>query len=356
MKGLTRIFLGFLLLPLAIAQAQEPISTDTINQLESVAQLDFSGLAGLSPASGIFVMDRSAERIISFANAEGSAPLSTAVIWDGVKGEIEKTIIIGENAYDRYLDAAGETLFIAQKGRLVALDLASETQTTRLSAPGETFVEVWQTLAGVVCGETAPTIEGEAFILCEDGRAPLPLFEGSVASYARIGRVPAPLAVVSTDEFITSRWNLASNTQSATISLPELAAFGAVNIDGHPDAPGSASHLAWRDPRSENLYLLNFGTGENRRISGLDGSYIAHMQLSARADIIFGIDPMSERGAIWVWLSESGEKQTLGSLRPCDRPQPDLALLSYDSSALVIGCDLGLEIWRIRTDEESENH
>ncbi|MFW5691150.1 MAG: hypothetical protein ACOCXZ_01505 [Chloroflexota bacterium] len=47
-----------------------------------------------------------------------------------------------------------------------------------------------------------------------------------------------------------------------------------------------------------------------------------------------------------AWIVETGERIDLGTYRECSR-QPDMVRLSTDGTTLVIGCDTGLDVWRV---------
>jgi WD40 repeat protein len=331
------------------AQAEAvPITAQNLSAVQSVLRLDFSLVqaAGYDTGSGIFVMNADASRLVSFAQKPGESPLSQAVLWDGRTGDLLKILPIGDNPYDRALSPEGRFLLIGRADGLWRLDIETErvTQALKTDFP---LIGVWFDEKGVACGESAPDSTGQSLIYCADGRPPLPLFDGNLGEAVRIGRVPAPLSVIASPDGTVQVWSLAENRLLREGYTPDLAMFGAVNVDGAPYATLSGRFLAWRDPASQGLYRLDFTTGTNLRLGTLDGVYIAHLRLSRGGDVVFGIDPQSERGVIWAWEAETGAKRTLGAYRPCQRRQPDLATLSWDGSSLVIGCDLGLDVWRV---------
>jgi hypothetical protein len=336
------------LLALLWLQALTPIiDSNNVENLGSVAELDFSEVEslGLTPGSGVFVMSAGGSRIISFANADGESPLSTAVVWED--GEIADTQFIGDNSLARALSADGTLLAVATLEGVSLVDLENGEQQMVIQVENGPVLGVWINSEGVVCGETSPTLDSPAEIVCDDGREAVPLFDDDAADFVRIGRVPAPLAVLGSETGTMTRWNLETGEITAQAEAGDVAIFGSVNIDGAPDAPGSGSHLAWRDPYSTQLNLLDFASGENQAITPLDGSFIAHLLLARGADVILAIDPMSARRSVWAWRLD-GEKIDLGQFRECTRQQPDLAAFSADGSTLVIGCDTGLDVWRVQ--------
>lgn len=336
--------------PIVSADSFDVIEADNVETLASMAQIDFSQLAGLAlePASGIFVMSQDASTIITFGNERNASPLSTAIVWDGITGEWRATFAVGENPYDRFLSPDGETLLIGRRGHIAAFEVSTGAESTVLDAPDWTFLDVWQTPEAVICGETQPNAEGVAWILCNDERDPVALFGEGEQDFVRIGRIPAPLGVTVDDDFNAQLWNRELAQPLMSVAAPDFAVFGSINVDGSTYSNGTGSHLAWRAPPSQTLYLLDFTNGENHLIDELDGSFIAHILLSRHADVVFAIDPMSSRRAVWAWNTETLERTILGTFRTCNRQQPDLALLSHDGTTLVIGCDLGLDIWRVQ--------
>ncbi len=124
-------------------------------------------------------------------------------------------------------------------------------------------------------------------------------------------------------------------------------------LDGGPAVAGAlnagGSHFAWSDPASERLNALDLGSGENKVVAELGGAYAQYLLLTADASAIIAVNVDFE-AAVFAWVVESGERLDLGAYRECKRI-PDRVALSADGAALVIGCDTGLDIWRIASDE-----
>ena len=156
----------------------------------------------------------------------------------------------------------------------------------------------------------------------------------------RIGRIPLPYVVTSSLDGIVKLWNLDTGeiVYEVDNGTGEPSVFGNINAD--------ATHLVWRDNANQTLYLLNFETGENREIAPLNGDYAQWYFLSNDASVIIAVNLGGEPNVV-VWDTETGERTNLGNYRECDRPQPDMARLTEDGSTLIIGCDTGLDIWRI---------
>lgn len=161
----------------------------------------------------------------------------------------------------------------------------------------------------------------------------------------RIGRIQPPYTVTSARDGIVKLWNIQTGEVVYEVDngTGEAAVFGAINSD--------ATHLIWRDTRNESLYLLNFETGENRFIANLDGQYAQWYFLSNDASIALAVNLGFEPNVV-AWDTATGEQTVLGEYRECSRPQPDMARFSADGTTLVIGCDTGLDIWRIVSENE----
>ncbi len=160
------------------------------------------------------------------------------------------------------------------------------------------------------------------------------------SAVVRIGRIPAPYAVTSSQTGDVTLWNWTTGAALKTVNngLDEPSVFGNINT--------SASHLVWRDNASETLYLLDFETGENKTIAALNGDYVQWFFLSNDANVIIGVNIGFVPNVV-AWDVATGEFLELGNYLPCERPQPDMARLSADGTTLVIGCDVGLQFWRI---------
>ena len=154
----------------------------------------------------------------------------------------------------------------------------------------------------------------------------------------RIGRIPAPYVVTSSNDGEIKLWNLETSVVEATAQVDNgPAVFGQLNAD--------ASHLAWRDPMSQALYVLDFATGNNQFVAELNGDYVQYFFLTEDADIVIAAH-IEDRPEVIAWNVETGEQYQLGQHRECGRV-PDLIWLSEDGTTLVVGCDSGLQLWRI---------
>ena len=156
----------------------------------------------------------------------------------------------------------------------------------------------------------------------------------------RIGRIPLPYVVTSSLDGIVKLWNLDTDdiVYEVNNGTGEPSVFGNINAD--------ATHLVWRDNANQTLYLLNFETGENREIAPLNGDYAQWYFLTNDASAIIAVNLGGEPNVV-VWDTATGERTDLGNYRDCERPQPDMVRFTEDGTTLIIGCDTGLDIWRV---------
>jgi hypothetical protein len=228
-------------------------------------------------------------------------------------------------------------------GEMIRIYRASDTVEVLDIASSAPAVDFWVMKDGSYAVErvSAPTLiasrDGQTRLLEAD-------FAGSMDVVVRIGRIPAPYAVTSTEDGQVTLWHWPTNERRAFVNngMGQPSVFGNINA--------SASHLVWRDNENSTLYLLDFVSGENRLIAPLNGEYVQWFFLSADASVVLGVnvefDPI-----VAAWDAATGERFDLGSYLPCQRPQPDMARLSADGTTLVIGCDAGLQFWRVQRAE-----
>lgn len=162
--------------------------------------------------------------------------------------------------------------------------------------------------------------------------------EADLDAYVRIGRIPAPLAITSTADGLLKVWDLETGEVLHEVQLEIPPVFGRINET-------TATQLAWRAPASETLNLLDFATGENQEIALLGGEYIQALMVSAAGDLVLAVH-IGDDAIVAAWATSTGERLDLGSYRQCGRV-PDMVQLSQDGTTLVIGCAIGLEIWRV---------
>jgi len=161
--------------------------------------------------------------------------------------------------------------------------------------------------------------------------------ENDPDAFLRIGRIMPPFALTVTQAGWVKRWNLETGEATATAAVNTVPGAGQLNASGR--------HFVWRDANSRELYLLDFETGDNRLVAPLNGAYVPFLFLTPQADAAIGVNVGLEP-VVAAWDTATGERYDLGEYRACGR-QPDVVRLSRDGTMLVIGCDTGLDIWRI---------
>lgn len=161
--------------------------------------------------------------------------------------------------------------------------------------------------------------------------------ENDPDSFLRIGRIEAPFAITVTQRFLVKLWNLETGEVLATAQLDALPGAGQLSPDGR--------YFAWRDGESKALHLLNFQTGQDKLVAPLEGIYIPFLLLNSSADVIIGVN-VALKPIVVAWDITTGKRVDLGEYRFCTR-QPDMVRLSLDSQSMIVGCDKGLDIWRI---------
>lgn len=350
------IFVGLLVL-VAPVQAQQSgyaaITAENIRDLQSVQQLDFAAiLEGLESASGLFVINSDASKIITFGNAPGQPPLSRAILWG--YGEDLSVMPITDSSIFRALSGDGECLYAGYQGFVEVYRLdQTEDDVVRmaLNAPTDFVNDLWlqdPTECGNIIYVEITDRMGQTAVWQLDATqpdAPVFLYDQLFIipdqdAAARVGRVPPPLALTMDFDGHLYRWDMNDNTLTATVPVGELAMFGAVNQPG--------THYVWLNEDYNALHLVDFEALSDREVASLgEGFYISHLRLTQNADVIIGVDPKDAPGTVSAWLVETGERIDLGPYRQCNRVQPDLVQLSRDGTTLVIGCDTGLDIWRV---------
>ena len=165
--------------------------------------------------------------------------------------------------------------------------------------------------------------------------------ENDADAFFRIGRMRLPYAITATQDFFVKLWNLETGEVKATAQLDGMPGVGQITPDGR--------YFAWRDSESKAINLLDFETGNNKIVAPLNGSYIPYLLLNSSASVIIGVN-VGLNPVVVAWDTSTGERTDLGEYRSCNR-QPDMVRLSVDDSTLVIGCDTGLDIWRVNLSE-----
>jgi len=342
-----------------VAQDNSPVITaDNLAQLHSVAQTNFvdwegqigkveNGWFALNPdGSRLAMMNRSGEIVIS--NDAGEIIDHYAI--PGIDNLPSSVLDMAFKQNDSVVVSAhseGGAYYVAYR----SYD-AHQTEYFRFDTP-DVPLRIWD--SGLAWLEVSPAdytrsryvqvLKPSAFegyrkneVLPPEAVDVLPSGpENDPESFLRIGRIDPPFAITVTQSFLLKRWNLETNEVTATAQLDALPGAGQLSPDGR--------YFAWRDGDSNALHLLDFKTGNDRIIASLQGEYIPFLLLNSSADVIIGVN-VALKPIVVAWNTITGERVELGEYRFCIR-QPDMVRLSYDNTTLTIGCDKGLDIWRV---------
>lgn len=353
------ISLIVLCLPEFEAQAQESpvITAETINQLRSVAKFDFE-LLETAPISANFALNEDSSRVLIVDQARGVVLLDdTGTIRNRFMVQQDPTSFVTISATDF---AAEHFLIVATEGETVTLHLGQDDEIMQQIALSTRDIpnNAWLDCVNDDCTVWLEMIPTDFTQNTQIVRVPLPERAGdSIIEYAnlerlpygpaldetaivRIGRIPPPYAVTSDENGLVKLWDLRTGEviREATTGTGQAAVFGALNT--------AATHLLWRDDFNETLYLLDLEADVNREVDTLNGAYAQWYFLNADVSLALAVNFDFEE-AVFSWNLASGERENLGAYRSCTLPQPDLAQLSADGTTLLIGCDAGLEWWRV---------
>jgi len=332
------LWLGLLLWPVSAQQMPPVITAANIDDLAPVARIDFAE-TGLD--TGWFVMNRTGTQLVAHSAHE-------IFVWTvDAEGQVSKPISYTTKSATLIAAAfaADDTLYGALQGPDLRLVKIGTTITPIRTLKGWSLVSLWADEDSLWA--EAFSSDGQEVILHipydeTKSLAILPYAPAQdIEAVVRIGRIAPPYTVTSTDAGRVTVWDLPTGKAllSVDTGTGEAAVFGALNTP--------ATHLVWRDARSQALYWLDLKTGQNRVMDRLNGDYVQWFFLTPAADVIIGIDRgFSQHVNAWK-VDQSGAMLDLGAYRSCTRPQPDMAALSADGTTLVMGCDTGLDIWRI---------
>lgn len=345
-----RILLGALLW---VVMAQ-PVDMGNIERLQSVRTMDFADLpAEVMVESGWFTLSPDG-RWIGVVRRDGGV-----VIYDSTDGDIADTFTVtGDNGEPAtVLDARFHP--DTQRQRLATINTDGEAfyaavhsvggETERYDIPSEYGIplRVWFDDADENLWVETTSMAGDSFDVLY---LPLPAAESQdfftlpsgpendAESFVRIGRIPAPLAITSTQDGRVKLWDLETGEVTHQVELGAVPVFGRVNET-------TGEQLAWRDQESQTLQVLDFETGENTLVAELDGDYIQALMLTPAADVVVAVH-IGDDPVVAAWDVASGERIDLGEYRACNRV-PDMVQLSMDGTTLVIGCDTGLDVWQV---------
>lgn len=160
------------------------------------------------------------------------------------------------------------------------------------------------------------------------------------AAIGRNARARPPAAIVLEADATVRRFDLETGADTGSITLPALPLFSRIN-----DMGGDLIPL--RVPTEATLYLGDFATGQAEPLAVLEAEPTA-MMVNPAGDVVLGVG-LDDDPVVVAWEVATGEQTTLGIYREDCTRLPDMVRLSGDGTTLVIGCDAGLETWRIHT-------
>ena len=335
----------------AVAAGQDfaPISAANLGLLGSQARIDFAELPG-DMKIGWFEADAAASEFIIFDQAGRIYRVEAAGIADSWSyaepggGQLFSLIDAA------YVSEEPQVLYLLDGDYFINEQrLAIEREPLAIVSWGDSlFVEALDVQRRTVFMQFARGKETEAWQLV--GEIPLPATDPKQPA-VRIGRIEFPIVLYSAlgDGALTA-YRYPDAFAAGTARYYSLqqgpAVAGAVN-------GASGSHFAFSDPASARLNLLDLTTGESRVVAEIGGAYAQYHLLTADASAILVVN-LDFAPEVFAWDVETGERHDLGEYRACERI-PDKVALSADGTALIIGCDTGLDIWRVSEDVKSED-
>jgi len=316
-----------------IAQDDELISADTVDRLQSVQRIDY-GEFDADLEIGWFIMNPTATEFVVFDNQQTLHRVVEDDIvesWQYVTDD-EQVFSVIDGVYfdDRfYILYTIDNVFWINDSQLsiegIPLALGADDDYLYVEAQVDTELVVNRLNEefDVIDMMTIPSDDDEPVI--------------------RVGRIPLPIILQTTfDGYVTA------------YDFDELV--GEYEVDNGPTVFGHinalTSHFAWSDPNSTTLNLLDLVTGENEEVAELDNLYAQYYLLSQDASLVIAINVDFQLNVV-AWATQTGERFELGEYRHCERI-PDKVQLSADGTTLVIGCDTGLDLWRLTDMTEKE--
>ena len=340
------------------AQDSPVITAENIEQLASVSVIRFDNLperAGEIINGRVYISDNG--DLLAVVNRDGQAVLlddggSVLAVADVIltKDGFPATFIDGVFADDGALFASIHTAgdryfvsFVTLQGEVRMIEVQSANKPVAIWLDGEV---AWLEVVPIDPNTDpylvqVPLPESQALVgaVSEAALTILPFAPADDADIAaRIGRLPPPLAITVTESVQVKRWNLQTGALTSVIEVAEIPIYGHATADG--------DWLLWRDSASSALHLLNFSSGDDRVVAELNAVYIPFLFLAPAADVAIGVYE-NDSSSVIAWDMRSGKRHELGLFRHCQRP-PDMVRLSLDGTTLVIGCDTGLDVWRVQ--------
>ncbi len=349
MRHYILLFLCFLLIiapNFAQTDAPIPISAENIRDFRSVIRADFEPYPDI--ISGWFVVSPDGWRVAVRVGLDRMIIFEDGVFADAFS--ITNPALENPNIIDAiFISEDGNTIAVVDdKGLVTFRDIEVGTQAimnfalTNEIMPQALWVESGQAWIEALVIANNTSVVGSMRSDTPPTYIPYAPADDSDA-IVRIGRILPPYVVTSSAQGDVKLWDLETGDILASADVGDMpAVFGQISPNGQ--------FLVWRDPMSQTVSLLNFETGENVPVAELDGAYFQAFYVSDDGTVILGIDEDFEPRVV-AWIVATGERIDLGEFRACSRV-PDMIRMSHDMTTLVIGCDTGLDIWRIAPESD----
>ncbi len=320
------------------------ITADNATQLQSVAQIDFvdyvdevgqfdTGWFAINENGNLTLLINTGGAIVQFSTNDHQAdllPIATKHDKMTMPTIIDMEITRHDNKIIALFLYLEKFMIFEQNTRVIDLPTNSTPLTVWYDESGHIWAEAIMISGEQVVYQFRPNA-GSAIIYPYNP-------SNDPEAFIRIGRIEPPIAVTSSSDGVVKRWDLQRGEVTAQALVKNgPAVFGQMNAAG--------SHLTWRNPASDDVNLLSFETGENIVVAPLNGEYVQYFFVSRDADVVLGA-VIQDEPIIVAWDVVTGERHELGTYRDCNRV-PDMVRLSDDGTTLVVGCDTGLDIWRI---------
>ena len=337
--------LAFVCAALVAGQEFPPISAENLARLSSHEHIDFADMPG-ELRIGWFEANADASEFLVFDRAGQLYRVSSAGVqdsWTYIEPGSDQLFALIDAAY---IDAEPHALYRLDDGYFInEQQLDAGYAPLALSAYKDTLiVEALDRDRQTFFRQYSAGEAGRAWQFA--GETPLPAADPQQPA-VRIGRIDFPIVLYSSlQDGALTLYRYPEAFAPATGSDYKLqdgpAVFGAVN-------GAAGSHFVFSDPYSARLNLLEFATGESRVVAELGGAYAQYHLLTADASAILIVN-LDFRPEVFAWDTATGLRFDLGPYRSCGRI-PDKVALSADGRALIIGCDTGLDIWRVSENE-----
>ena len=315
------------------AQSLDTISADTIDQLKSRQQFDYDSF-DININIGWFVMNDAATEFIVFDNQKTLHRILDGEIvesWQYVTNSEQVFSVIDSTYWQNefYILYTIDNQFWINESSLstdgIPLALGTDGEFLYVEAQVDSDLIVYQLDENLtVIGDmTIPSDSDEPVI--------------------RVGRIDLPIILQTTFDGRVSLFDFDA-------LIGEFQVEGVPTVFGHVNAP--QTYFAWSDPNSTALNLLDLTTGDNVEVTDLNNLYSQYYLLSQDASLVIAVNVDFEPIVV-AWDTTTGERYELGEYRACERI-PDKVTLSADGTTLVIGCDTGLDLWRVIDETETE--